>query len=196
MAEWYTRTFEGRVEKSVRVQVPSSTFINIFEQYKAGDQPDINIIGKAYNNNTGKIQRVKIIGVTFDELNLIDLAQKTPIEDILKSKKLLEEKCQKPYYSKLFNSEIEIEDIPMDKVAKILNKANEEEPIKTDLEIIYESCPIFRSKELQSNYDISDPMDIIGKVFCQNIQEIDNLAKHIMKRYGYFTEAIETIKKQ
>ncbi len=26
MAEWYTRTFEGRVERSVRVQVPPTTF--------------------------------------------------------------------------------------------------------------------------------------------------------------------------
>ena len=25
MAEWYTRTFEGRVERSVRVQVPPTT---------------------------------------------------------------------------------------------------------------------------------------------------------------------------
>ena len=60
-----------------------NTFINIFEQYKNGEQPDISIIGKAYNNNTGKVQRVKVIGVTFDELNLIDLAQKTPTEESL-----------------------------------------------------------------------------------------------------------------
>lgn len=60
-----------------------NTFVKIFEQYKNGDQPDISIIGKAYNNNTNKVQRVKISGVTFDELNLIDLAQKTPTEESL-----------------------------------------------------------------------------------------------------------------
>ena len=60
-----------------------NTFINIFEQYKNGNQPDISIIGKAYNNNTNKVQRVKVVGVTFDELNLIDLAQKTPTEESL-----------------------------------------------------------------------------------------------------------------
>jgi len=58
-----------------------NTFVKIFEQYKNGNQPDISIIGKAYNNNTSKVQRVKISGVTFDELNLIDLAQKTPTEE-------------------------------------------------------------------------------------------------------------------
>lgn len=60
-----------------------NTFVKIFEQYKNGDQPDISIIGKTYNNNTNKVQRVKISGVTFDELNLIDLAQKTPTEESL-----------------------------------------------------------------------------------------------------------------
>ena len=60
-----------------------NTFINLFEQYKNGNQPDISIIGKAYNNNTNKVQRVNITGVTFDELNLIDLAQKTPTEESL-----------------------------------------------------------------------------------------------------------------
>ncbi len=60
-----------------------NTFVKLFEQYKNGSQPDISIIGKAYNNNSGKVQRIKIIGVTFDELNLMDLAQKTPTEESL-----------------------------------------------------------------------------------------------------------------
>ena len=60
-----------------------NSFVNIFEQYKNGVQPDISIIGKAFNNNTGRVQRVKVSGVTFDELNLIDLQQKTPTEESL-----------------------------------------------------------------------------------------------------------------
>ncbi len=60
-----------------------STFIDIFEQYKDGNQPDISFVGKAYNNNTGRVQRVKLIGVTLDEINLVDLAQKTPTEESL-----------------------------------------------------------------------------------------------------------------
>lgn len=60
-----------------------SSFIDIFERYKDGEQPEISFVGKAYNNNTGKVQRVKVIGVTLDELNLMDLAQKTPAEESL-----------------------------------------------------------------------------------------------------------------
>ncbi len=60
-----------------------NSIIDIMEQYKDGNQPDISLIGKCYNNNTGKMQRIKVIGVTFDEANLIDLAQKTPTEESL-----------------------------------------------------------------------------------------------------------------
>lgn len=60
-----------------------NTFVNIFEKYKSGKQPEISFVGKAYNNNSEHVQRVKIIGVTFDELNLIDLAQRTPTEESL-----------------------------------------------------------------------------------------------------------------
>ena len=58
-----------------------SRMINIAESYKDGDQLDISIMGKAYNNNTGLEQRVKIKGVTFDELDLLSLEQKTPTKE-------------------------------------------------------------------------------------------------------------------
>lgn len=58
-----------------------NTFINIFQQYKDGDIPDISLIMKAYNNNTGKMQRVKVVGVTLDENILIDLQQKKAIQE-------------------------------------------------------------------------------------------------------------------
>lgn len=58
-----------------------NTFINIFSQYKNGEQPDISLILKAYNNNTDKMQRVKVTGVTLDELTLIDLQQKKAIQE-------------------------------------------------------------------------------------------------------------------
>ncbi len=60
-----------------------NTFINIMSKYKDGDQPDISFVGKAYNNSTGKMQRVKVIGVTFDEGILIDLQPKKAIEESL-----------------------------------------------------------------------------------------------------------------
>jgi hypothetical protein len=57
------------------------TFIKIFSQYKDDGQMDISFVGKAYNNSTGKVQRVKVTGVTLDELNLLDLQPKTAVEE-------------------------------------------------------------------------------------------------------------------
>ena len=82
------------------------------------------------------------------------MAKKITIEDILKSKKIIEEKRNIPFYSKTFGGEIEIENIPAEKVLNIINSAERDEPLRSDYEIIYECCPIFRSRELQENYEI------------------------------------------
>ena len=122
--------------------------------------------------------------------------KKVTIEDILKAKKLIDERKNAPFYSETFSGEIEIEDVPAEKVLSIINSANPDEPLRGDYELIYECCPIFRARELQENYGIKEPVEIIEKCFGGNIQEIDSLAKHIMKRYGFFTGEIEAVKKQ
>ncbi len=122
--------------------------------------------------------------------------KKTTIEDILSAKKLIDERKNEAFYSETFKSEIEIEDISGDKIAELINTQDETAPVRGDCEIIYESCPIFRSKELQEAFDIKDPIDIVEKAFGGNVFEIDKLAKHIMKRYGFYGSDIEKIKKQ
>lgn len=122
--------------------------------------------------------------------------KKTTIEDILRVKDIIEEKKNIPFYSQTFDSEIEIEYIPADKFVEIVNSLHETLPLRGDCEIIYACCPIFRNKELQEAFDIDDPIDIVEKAFGNNVFEIDNLAKHIMKRYGYYDNAVENIKKQ
>ena len=123
------------------------------------------------------------------------MTKKITIKDILQAKNLIEENKNKPYYCELFGGEIEVEDIPVSKITQILNSATEDEPLRSDYELIYESCPIFRSKELQDELDIKDPIMVVEKAFGGNIFEIDKLAKFIMRRYGYFS-GVETIKKQ
>lgn len=121
---------------------------------------------------------------------------KTTIDDILKAKKIIEEKRETPFYSKTFNSDIEIEDISTDKFVELVNSSKESEPLRADCEIIYVCCPVFRNKELIEAFNVKDPVDVVEKAFGKNVFEIDNLAKHIMKRYGYFDESAEKIKKQ
>lgn len=60
-----------------------SAFINIMEKYKNGDTPSISFMGKAYNPATKITQVIKVIGVTFNEMDLINLEQKkTTVEEI------------------------------------------------------------------------------------------------------------------
>lgn len=42
----------------------------LFAEYAAGRVPDVSIVAKAYNRATGKTQRIRITGITFDEITL------------------------------------------------------------------------------------------------------------------------------
>ena len=58
-------------------------FLDIMERYKNGDIPEISFVGKAYNPNTEKMEVIKVIGVTFNEADLINLEQKTATKEDL-----------------------------------------------------------------------------------------------------------------
>ena len=124
------------------------------------------------------------------------MAKEVTIEDILKAKKLYEKKQNEVFYSETFGGEIKIEPISPQKIVQLVNSTSDDEPLRGDYELIYECCPIFRSKALHDEYEgLEDPVLIVEKAFCGNIFEIDNLAKFILKKYGYYKE-IESIKKQ
>jgi hypothetical protein len=122
--------------------------------------------------------------------------KKVTIESILKKKSILKEIKTEPFYSKFFDGEIEIENISPSKILEIVQNANPDEPLRADHELIYACCPVFRSKELLEEYEVQDPIDIISKIYGNNIIEPSELAKHILKRYGFYLgEGVETIKK-
>lgn len=49
----------------------------LFAEYAAGRVPDVSIVSKAYNRATGKTQRIKVSGITFDELTLQSWEEKS-----------------------------------------------------------------------------------------------------------------------
>ncbi len=122
--------------------------------------------------------------------------KKATVEDILTAKKLIDSKKIKSFYSKTLNLEFEIVEIDAEKIAEIINSVKDENPIRSDCELIYECCPIFRNKELQEQLNVSDPVETVKKVFCNDVQEIDELAKAIVQNYGFTTDKVETVKKQ
>lgn len=58
-------------------------FLDIMERYSQGDIPEISFVGKAYNPNTEQTEVIKVIGVTFNEADLINLEQKTATKEDL-----------------------------------------------------------------------------------------------------------------
>ena len=53
----------------------------IMEKYKDGETPDINFVAKAYNPNTKSIGVIKVIGVTFNECDIMNLELKTATKE-------------------------------------------------------------------------------------------------------------------
>lgn len=58
-------------------------FLNILESYTNGETPDVSLIGKAYNPNTNKMEVIKVMGVTFNEGDVMNLEQKTATKEDL-----------------------------------------------------------------------------------------------------------------
>lgn len=128
----------------------------------------------------------------------VKLTKRVGIEDILQKKQLLDDTINKPYYSDFFGGDIEVEDNALAKVSKIMQKAKDYsgDAVRLDLELIYALCPVFRSKELQKQFEVDDPIDVVAKSFNNNLVEISSLAKHIIKKYGLDIDKVSEIKKQ
>lgn len=52
----------------------------VFKLYSQGIVPAISIVGKAFNKATGVTERVKIVGITFDELTIMNWEEKSAVE--------------------------------------------------------------------------------------------------------------------
>lgn len=51
-----------------------------FEDLSNGIVPEISLVGKAFNRTSGKTERVKIVGITFDELTIQNWSEKSSVE--------------------------------------------------------------------------------------------------------------------
>ena len=58
----------------------------LFEDYRKGIVPDVYIVSKAFNGASGKTQRIKITGITFDELTLQKWEEQSLAEEELSFK--------------------------------------------------------------------------------------------------------------
>lgn len=52
----------------------------LFESYQKGVVPEVSIVAKAYNRASGNTQRIKISGITFDNLPIQQWEEKSVVE--------------------------------------------------------------------------------------------------------------------
>lgn len=58
------------------------------------------------------------------------------------------------------------------------------EAIRVNYELIYACCPILHNQQLQEAYECRDPLEIVPKVFDDNITEMNQVAAEIATFYG------------
>lgn len=120
------------------------------------------------------------------------------IDEILKRKDLIDNNEYKYYHSKVFNMDIEVDECDAQEILDIVNETDEDEN-RRNLKLIYASCPIFKAPELHQTFAdrIKEPYDIIKVILKNNLGEIADLTRFILKKYGLLDEEqIENIKKQ
>ncbi|MCD8025087.1 MAG: hypothetical protein LUE64_06085 [Candidatus Gastranaerophilales bacterium] len=120
--------------------------------------------------------------------------KKLTTEMILKKKGLIEQ-APVPFYSDLFNAEIEVENTHPQGIVDVMASGSVDE-IYMYSRLIYENCPIFRDKTLIKEYEVDDPYMLAKKIYGANVLELLQLGNYILSVYGANTQSIEDVKKK
>lgn len=95
----------------------------------------------------------------------------------------------KEIYNKMLDGNLVLKRIPLTKIVDLLDKLDGENVKLNDCielykELIYKCCPILQNKELQDEFDCTEPYDIVTEIFEDNVGEINSVAEQILDMYG------------
>lgn len=101
----------------------------------------------------------------------------------------------KAVHSDLLGGEIMVKKLPLRQVTALVDRfpdPNTTESMEMMQELIYRSCDLFRSAELQKEYGIEgDKYEIVSAVFEDNLDEITKVGQEILD--FYFTNGMPSI---
>lgn len=82
--------------------------------------------------------------------------------------------------------QIEAKRLPMKHVLEMMNGIDEENisaQMDFSCKLIYESCPIFRDRELQDAYKVKKPADVVMAVFEGEVQALGEIVAQLMTEF-------------
>lgn len=115
---------------------------------------------------------------------------KLTLSDLMKRKEQRErDKTEyKSVYVENLGGELEVKKLPLTKFLDLIDGINEDtgagESLRVQMDMIYECCPLLHNAELQQAYDCTEPTDIVGKVFDDNLTDIMTVVAAIFEFYG------------
>lgn len=78
--------YEGKFSYRKTDKNYSTAIDLLFEEYLNGRVPEVSLMAKAFNGATGKTQRIKVSGITFDEITIQKWEEKSIGEEELSFK--------------------------------------------------------------------------------------------------------------
>ncbi len=110
------------------------------------------------------------------------------IADLLEQKEKRTKVETATVYVESLGGELEIKKLPlatfMDLVAGVSENSSGQEILQAQYELIYSFCPVLHNLELQAAYECKVPSDIVGKVFNDNLDDINAVTTAIAELYG------------
>lgn len=126
--------------------------------------------------------------------------KKLTVDNLIELKTGIKEKESVEFESQTLGGIITIRRLSRTKFKSIISKldknSSDEEAKHVEDKLIYEHMPLLHNKKLQSAYEVKAPYDIVSKIFCDNVCEIDKISAIIYGFYGYDVEALKAVKKQ
>lgn len=84
--------------------------------------------------------------------------------------------------------DLEIRKIPLGRYMEMsgrVEKADDmAEALSIEYEMIYACCPILHSQQLQEAYECRDPLEIVPKLFDDNLSDLNKIMAEIAMFYG------------
>lgn len=114
------------------------------------------------------------------------------LEDLIERKVKLDHQSRTmEITSEVLGGSFMAERMPLKKVLRLLDGEDTDDAAgdyDLNLQLIYESCPIFRRPELLERYkedeEIAEPHEVVGLIFDENVMELARIAQEIMAFYG------------